>query len=102
MPTYEYRCKKCGKEFEYMQRISEDALNLCPESICENEQKGTGEVYRLLSKNIGLHFKGTGFYLTDYANKKTSTAPTDTPKTTDTPKPVESKPATSTDVKVAG
>ncbi len=64
MPTYEYKCKKCGKEFEIMQRITESALTQCPEPGCN------GEIFRKISKNIGLVFNGSGFYITDYANKK--------------------------------
>lgn len=63
MPTYEYKCKTCGKEFEVMQRITEPALTDCPEEGCN------GEVFRKISKNIGLVFNGSGFYLTDYVHK---------------------------------
>lgn len=69
MPTYEYKCKKCGKVFEWEQRITEDALTKCPKEICEAEEKGEGEVFRMISKNVGLIFNGKGFYLTDYARK---------------------------------
>lgn len=72
MPTYVYKCKKCGKVFEYDQRITEDALTTCPVEICEQEIKGFGEVERKISANIGLDFRGSGFYLTDYANKHCS------------------------------
>jgi putative FmdB family regulatory protein len=74
MPTYEYKCKKCGKVFEWDQRITEDALTTCPNEICEHEEKGSGEVFRLISKNVGLIFNGKGFYLTDYARKNSSAA----------------------------
>ncbi len=69
MPTYLYKCKKCGKEFNYEQKITDDALTTCPEEICEQEIKGQGEVFRKISKNVGLVFNGSGFYLTDYARK---------------------------------
>lgn len=72
MPIYEYKCKTCGKEFEYEQRITEDALEHCPKEICECERKGEGEVFRKISKNVGLVFNGKGFYLTDYARKSVS------------------------------
>lgn len=74
MPIYEYRCKTCGKTFEYNQRITEAALTKCPKEICESECKGEGEVSRMISKNIGLVFNGSGFYLTDYVHKHGSTA----------------------------
>lgn len=69
MPTYLYKCKTCGKEFEYQQRITADALTHCPEEICESQNKGQGIVERKISKNIGLVFNGKGFYLTDYVHK---------------------------------
>jgi putative FmdB family regulatory protein len=75
MPTYEYKCKTCGKEFELKQSITEDAIEKCPEEICECEQKGSGEVVRKISKNVGVVFHGNGFYQTDYANKKPAAAP---------------------------
>lgn len=63
MPTYEYACEKCGK-FEFKQRITEDALNTCP--TCGSEVK------RLISKGVGVMYKGSGFYTTD---SKKSEAP---------------------------
>lgn len=64
MPTYEYR-REDGSIFEANQSIKEDALKICPT---------TGQkVTRLISGGTGLIFKGTGFYLTDYARKSTST-----------------------------
>lgn len=74
MPTYEYKCKTCGKEFEYMQKITDEPLTNCPEELCENEKRGMGMVERKISKNIGLVFNGSGFYLTDYAHKHHSSS----------------------------
>ena len=63
MPTYVYR-RADGTTFEHFQRMSDDALTEDPE---------TGEpVERTVGGGAGLIFKGTGFYLTDYARKKTS------------------------------
>lgn len=63
MPTYVYR-REDGSTFEIQQRISEDALTACPT---------TGQpVKRIISANTGLIFKGSGFYLTDYARKNGS------------------------------
>lgn len=56
MPTYEYRCKKCG-DFEYTQSIKDQALKTCPD--CGND------VQKLISNNIGIIFKGSGFYIND-------------------------------------
>lgn len=74
MPTYEYKCKKCGKIFDWQQRITEDAINICPNEVCVQEVKGEGEVFRKISKNVGLIFTGTGFYITDYVRKNSSAA----------------------------
>lgn len=60
MPIYEYRCKKCGYVFEVLQKMS-DPTPFCPS--CR------GEVERLLSTGVGLVFKGSGFYITDYAKR---------------------------------
>ena len=64
MPTYEYKCRKCGYEFEKFQSITEEPLKVCPK--CE------GEVFRLISKNCSFILKGSGYYSTD--NRKSSTA----------------------------
>ena len=72
MPTYDYKCKTCGKEFEYFQKITDEPLSHCPNEICTCQEKGKGEVFRKISKNIGLVFNGSGFYLTDYAKKHSS------------------------------
>lgn len=76
MPIYTYKCKKCGKVFEWTQSINSKPLEYCPEEICEEKPYGKGEVERVISKNIGLIFKGNGFYLTDYSKKNSSTAST--------------------------
>ncbi|HBY56364.1 MAG TPA: FmdB family transcriptional regulator [Candidatus Atribacteria bacterium] len=60
MPTYEYKCKKCGNTFEKFQSITEEPIRNC--KTCD------GEVYRLISKNGNFILKGSGFYSTDYRN----------------------------------
>ncbi|NLJ73097.1 MAG: transcriptional regulator [Syntrophomonadaceae bacterium] len=60
MPVYDYRCDKCG-DFEYSQRITEDALEVCP--TCNSP------VTRLISRNVAIILKGSGFYKTDSADK---------------------------------
>ena len=57
MPTYEYKCKKCGNIFEKFQSITEDPIKKC--KSCD------GEVYRLISKNGNFILKGNGYYSTD-------------------------------------
>jgi len=58
MPTYEYKCRECGKVFEEFQLITEPPVKEC--KFCG------GEVKRLISGGCGLLFKGSGFYITDY------------------------------------
>jgi putative FmdB family regulatory protein len=60
MPLYEYRCDACGQRFEVIQKFSEtsETCRLC----------GKGPVERLQSAP-GIQFKGTGWYVTDYAQK---------------------------------
>lgn len=57
MPAYVYKCNDCGTVFERHQRITEPPLTECP--ICE-----VGRVRRLIN-NVGVIFKGNGFYATD-------------------------------------
>ena len=59
MPTYEYVCLKCGKEFELFQPMKDEPLKVC---TCGKK----GRVRRKISGGGGLIFKGTGFYATDY------------------------------------
>jgi putative FmdB family regulatory protein len=61
MPLYEYKCKKCGHRFERIQSFSAEDAKECP--VCH------GEVERLISTPARPHFKGSGFYSTDYGAK---------------------------------
>lgn len=60
MPLYEYRCKNCGHQFEKIQTFSAPDEKECP--VCH------GPVERLISASAA-HFKGSGWYATDYASK---------------------------------
>ncbi|MFQ5930724.1 MAG: FmdB family zinc ribbon protein, partial [Acidobacteriota bacterium] len=60
MPLYEYRCQDCGRTVEIIQRFSDPPLPEC--EVCG------GELERLLSP-AAVHFKGSGWYVTDYARK---------------------------------
>ncbi|MEI6217048.1 MAG: FmdB family zinc ribbon protein [Actinomycetes bacterium] len=83
MPTYQYACTACGHEFELFQAFSEDAISICP--LCQ------GEVRKVYS-NVGVVFKGSGFYKNDSRTSTTSTekkspapAPTPAPKSDPAP-----------------
>jgi putative FmdB family regulatory protein len=69
MPTYEYRCEKCGHEFEARQSISAPVLKTCPEDLCARKKWGRGKVTKKISAGTGLLFKGGGFYITDYRSE---------------------------------
>src|SRR2546423_1469181 len=60
MPTYGYECLSCKEQFETVQRITEDALKI-------HDNCG-GKLRRLLYP-VGIIFKGSGFYVNDYAKK---------------------------------
>jgi putative FmdB family regulatory protein len=62
MPIYEYRCEK-GHNFEVMQRMSDD-----PVLTCETCEAPVQRVFR----PVAVHFKGSGFYNTDYGTRKRS------------------------------
>ncbi len=61
MPIYEYECQSCNKRIEVLQKISDPPLTSC--DTCK------GSVHRIVSAS-GLIFKGSGFYINDYARKK--------------------------------
>ena len=63
MPIYEYKCSKCGKQFEVMQGITADAVKEC--KFCK------GPVDKLISLS-SFQLKGSGWYVTDYGGKKPS------------------------------
>jgi len=69
MPTYEYFCEKCDRQFEKFQPIADAALTVCPKDLCGRKQWGKGRVKRVISAGGGLIFKGSGFYITDYRSE---------------------------------
>jgi len=60
MPLYEYECDACGHKFEKIQKFSDPIESKCP--------KCGGPVHKLMS-SPAIQFKGSGFYITDYAKK---------------------------------
>jgi putative FmdB family regulatory protein len=61
MPLYEYRCQACGHHFEKIQKFSDPPVDVCPSC-------GARDVEKLLS-SPAIQFKGSGWYITDYARK---------------------------------
>ena len=61
MPIYEYECAACGHRFERIQKFSDPPVDTCPNC-------GQAQVQKLLS-SPAIQFKGTGWYITDYAKK---------------------------------
>jgi len=94
MPLYEYQCDNCGHRFEVIQKFSDAPVAVCP--------KCGGPVTKLFS-SPAIQFKGTGFYITDYARKSDSaTTPASSETKTDSPKTdtkTEKKSETKSDTK---
>lgn len=61
MPTYEYKCDNCNKNFELVQRITAKPIRKCPSC--------GAKVRRLFGPGGGIIFKGAGFYATDYRSE---------------------------------
>jgi putative FmdB family regulatory protein len=103
MPLYEYQCEACGQRFEVIQKYSDPSVEVCTKC-------GKGPVMRLMS-SPAIQFKGSGWYITDYAQKgKTDSASTaagstksdgktDTKSGGDSGTKTDSTPATSTPTK---
>jgi putative FmdB family regulatory protein len=68
MPLYEYQCKKCGHRFEKIQKFSDKPVKKCPEC--------GGLVEQTISAPA-VQFKGSGWYVTDYAKKSSAAASSD-------------------------
>lgn len=86
MPLYEYECEACGQRFEVIQKFSDPPADRC--TAC-----GKGPVRRLLS-SPAIQFKGSGWYVTDYAQKGKSE-----PKADAAPAKAETKSDARTDTK---
>ncbi|MGX8716492.1 MAG: FmdB family zinc ribbon protein [bacterium] len=59
MPTYDYKCSKCGQSFEIFHSMSEPARTICPN--CKEPA-----LQRMIGEGSGIIFKGHGFYETDF------------------------------------
>ena len=67
MPLYEYQCEACGNRFERIQKFSDPHVDVCPSC--------GGKVQKLVS-SPAIQFKGSGWYITDYAKKSSTEATT--------------------------
>ena len=65
MPLYEYQCDQCGHRFERIQKFSDPLVEVCPNC-------GKKKVHKLVS-SPAIQFKGSGFYINDYARKGATT-----------------------------
>jgi putative FmdB family regulatory protein len=72
MPLYEYECDACGQRFEVIQKFSDPPTDVC--RVC-----GRGPVRKLLS-SPAIQFKGSGWYITDYARKSGEAPASDSSK----------------------
>ena len=75
MPIYEYECSKCGKRIEVIQKMSDKPLK---------KHEGCGGSLSKLISAAGFQFKGTGWYVTDYARKDSKTETKESKETTST------------------
>jgi putative FmdB family regulatory protein len=99
VPIYEYQCRKCGHVFEREHAIGEHKKYKCPECSCAETQK--------LISNVGVIFKGSGFYATDNrksnfgagngSKSKTAKKEVGACNTEDSPTKTEDKPVKSSD-----
>jgi putative FmdB family regulatory protein len=91
MPIYEYKCKKCGSQFEAFQGITDPELKSC--KFCK------GKVQKLVSLS-SFSLKGSGWYVTDYKGKKPGA--TAKPKKTETSESSATKETVKTEVAKTG
>jgi putative FmdB family regulatory protein len=82
MPLYEYQCKKCGHRFEKIQKFSDKPIKKCPEC--------GGPVEQTISAPA-VQFKGSGWYVTDYAKKSQPSSSPDSSKDSKESKKEEKK-----------
>ncbi len=82
MPIYEYQCKKCHAHTEAFQKVSDKPLSKCP--------KCGGKLEKLISAPA-IQFKGSGWYVTDYANKATKGEKSESESSSSTEKKADKK-----------
>ncbi len=82
MPTYVYKCADCGHQFEAVQGFHDDPHDTCPDC--------GGKVRRVIG-NVGVTFKGSGFYRTDSRTDKKKSSSAGSEKKSDTSKTTASE-----------
>jgi putative FmdB family regulatory protein len=91
MPLYEYQCEQCEHRFEVIQKYSDAPIAVCP--------KCGGPVVKLMS-SPAIQFKGSGFYITDYARKgDNATTPSSSSPSSSSSATAETKTETKTEAK---
>src|SRR3954466_7711423 len=90
MPTYEYRCKECGEHLEVVQAFTDDPLTECP---------NCGGPLRKVFGQIGITFKGSGFYKTDSRSKTSAGSNPDSASDSKSETAADSKPEKKADSK---
>src|SRR6188508_179869 len=90
MPLYEYQCEKCAHRFEVIQKFSDAPIAVCP--------KCGGPVVKLLS-SPAIQFKGSGWYITDYAKQGSRDSKDHAPASSSSTSSPESKTETKTESK---
>jgi len=90
MPLYEYQCEQCSHRFEVIQKYSDAPIAVCP--------KCGGPVQKLLS-SPAIQFKGSGFYITDYARKGDSATTPSSSSSSSSSSTSETKAETKTETK---
>lgn len=88
MPTYGYKCPKCGHEYDVFQKMSDTNRPKCPKCGTRGG--------RVISGGAGVVFKGSGFYETDYKRASASSKPSDESKKSETTKTEKSETKTET------
>jgi putative FmdB family regulatory protein len=86
MPIYEYKCQNCGYSFEQLQKVTDKLLRTCPKC-------GEKQLIKLIS-NTSFQLKGTGWYVTDFKNKKEKDSSKPKLEKKDPETPAKTKPKT--------
>jgi putative FmdB family regulatory protein len=87
MPLYEYACAKCGHRFERIEKVNSSPVKKCPQC--------GGRAKRQVAPPA-IQFKGSGWYVTDYAHRSAAAEKSEAKETKEAPEAKETKPARET------